>query len=148
MLVRFDPFRDLDRLTQQFDQAFRRTSSVVPFDAVRHGHEVILHVDLPGVDPDRIDLTVERDTLTITASREWERKEDDEVLAAERPHGTFTRRVLLGESLDTSRLTADYDRGVLTITVPVAEQAQPRRITLGAGAGTDRSAIEAQSTDS
>lgn len=141
MLVRFDPFRDLDRLTQQFDQAFRRSSSVVPFDAVRHGNEVVLHVDLPGVDPERIDLTVERDTLTITASREWERKEDDEVLAAERPHGTFTRRVLLGESLDTSRLEADYDRGVLTITVPVAEQAQPRRITVGAGGG--RTAIDA-----
>jgi HSP20 family protein len=144
MLVRFDPFRDLDRLTQQFDQAFRRSSSVVPFDAVRHGNEVTLHVDLPGVDAENIDLTVERDTLTITASREWERKEDDEVLAAERPHGTFTRRVLLGESLDTSRLEADYDRGVLTITVPVAQQAQPRRITVNAGA--DRTAIDATSS--
>lgn len=146
MLVRFDPFRDFDRLTQQFDQMWRRGAgpSVVPFDAVRHGNEVTLHVDLPGVDPERIDLTVERDTLTITASREWERKEDDEVLAAERPHGTFTRRVLLGESLDTSRLEADYDRGVLTITVPVAEQAQPRRITVGAGAG--RTAIDATSS--
>jgi len=141
MLVRFDPFRDLDRLTQQFDQMWRRNPSVVPFDAVRHGNEVVLHVDLPGVDPEQIDLTVERDTLTITASRDWERKEDDEVLAAERPHGTFTRRVLLGESLDTSRLQADYDRGVLTVTVPVAEQAQPRRITVGAGGG--RTAIDA-----
>jgi HSP20 family protein len=142
MLVRFDPFRDLDRLTQQFDQMWRRPPSVVPFDAVRHGNEVILHVDLPGVDPEQIELTVERDTLTITASRDWERKEDDEVLAAERPHGTFTRRVLLGESLDTSHLQADYDRGVLTITVPVAEQAQPRKITVGAGGG-GRTAIDA-----
>jgi HSP20 family protein len=146
MLVRFDPFRDLDRITQQFDQVWRRSSSVVPFDAYRHGNEVTLHVDLPGVDPDEIDLTVERDTLTISASRQWDRKEDDEVLASERPHGTFTRRVLLGESLDTSRLEADYDRGVLTIRVPVAEQAQPRRVAVGVGGG--RAAVEATSTES
>jgi HSP20 family protein len=115
-------------------------------DAYRHGNEVILHLDLPGVDPDAIDLTVERDTLTITAVRQWQRKEDDELLANERPQGTFTRRVLLGESLDTSRLAANYDRGVLTVTLPVAEQAQPRKITVGVGGG-DRTAIPAESSE-
>ncbi|HEY8547625.1 MAG TPA: Hsp20/alpha crystallin family protein [Acidimicrobiales bacterium] len=143
MLVRFDPFRELDRLTEQFDQLWRRASSTVPFDAVRHDNEVTIQVDLPGVDPEDIDLTVERDTLTISATREWQREDGDEVLAAERPHGTFTRRVLLGESLDTSRLEADYDKGVLTIRVPVAETAQPRKITVGAGANR---AIDATSS--
>jgi HSP20 family protein len=131
MLVRFDQFRDYDRLTEQFDQIWRRASSAVPMDAYRHGNEVILDLDLPGLDPNAIDLTVERDVLTISANRQWDRKEDDEVFAAERPHGTFTRRVLLGNSLDTSNLKASYDHGVLTVTLAVAEQAQPRKIEIG-----------------
>lgn len=145
MLVRFDPFRDFDRITEQFDQAWRRATSAVPMDAYRHGNEVVLHLDLPGVDPDAIDLTVERDVLTVSAERRWDRKEDDEIIAAERPQGTFTRRVLLGDSLDTSQLQASYNNGVLTVTLPVAEQAQPRRITVGTGGG--QTAIEASSTE-
>jgi HSP20 family protein len=146
MLVRFDPFRDFDRLTEQFDQVWRRADAGVPMDAYRRGNEVVLDLDLPGVDPDAIDLTVERDTLTVTATRDVERKDDDEILASERPRGSFTRRILLGESLDTSRLEANYDRGVLTITLPVAEQAQPRKISVGAGS-RGRSAIEATSAE-
>jgi HSP20 family protein len=146
MLVRFDPFRDFDRLTEQFDQVWRRAGAGVPMDAYRRGNEVVIDLDLPGVDPAAIDLTVERDTLTVTVSRDVERKDDDEVLASERPSGTFTRRILLGESLDASRLEADYDRGVLTIRLPVAEQAQPRRIAVGSRSG--HAAIEAQSTES
>jgi HSP20 family protein len=147
MLVRFDPFRDFDRLTEQFDQVWRRASAAVPLDAYRRGHEVVLELDLPGVDAEAIDLTVERDTLTVNATRDAHPREGDEVLANERPRGTFTRRILLGESLDTSKLEADYDRGVLTIRLPVAEQAQPRRITVGVGASRDGQAIEAQSTE-
>ena len=128
MLVRFDPFRDFDRLTEQFDQLWRGSRSGVPMDAVRRGNEVVVTFDLPGVDPDAIDLTVERDVLTISASRQLDRAEGDEVLANERPTGTFTRRVLLGESLDTAKLDASYDQGVLTVTIPVAETAKPRKI--------------------
>jgi HSP20 family protein len=144
MLMRFDPFRDLDRVADSFDQVFRRAATAVPMDAVRHGDQVFLSFDLPGVDPDAIDVTVERDTLTVSATRRFERGEGDEVLAGERPQGTFTRRVLLGQTLDTSRLEAAYDHGVLTITLPVAESAQPRKIAVG---GSNRSdAIEAEST--
>jgi HSP20 family protein len=143
MLMRFDPFREVDRLAEQVDQAFRRGSSVMPMDAVRHGDRVFVNFDLPGVDPDSIDLTVERDVLTVTASRRFEKAEGDEVLANERQQGTFTRRVLLGESLDTSQLEAAYDHGVLSITIPVAEQAQPRKIAVG-GSHT-RTPIEAES---
>ncbi|HLM62740.1 MAG TPA: Hsp20/alpha crystallin family protein [Acidimicrobiales bacterium] len=146
MLMRFDPFRELDRVTEQVDQVLRRTGSSIPMDAVRHGNQVFVSFDLPGVDPDAIDVTVERDVLTVNASRRFERAEGDEVLAGERPQGTFTRRVLLGQSLDTGKLEAAYDHGVLTITLPVAEQAQPRKIAVG---GSQRpQAIEAEVTDS
>lgn len=145
MLMRFDPFREVDRFAEQVDQAMRRTATSVPMDAVRHGDQVFINFDLPGVDPDSIDLTVERDVLTLKASRRFERNEGDEVLANERPQGTYTRRVLLGDSLDTARLEAAYDHGVLSITIPVAEQAQPRKISVG-GAHT-RTAIEAESVE-
>jgi HSP20 family protein len=142
MLVRFDQLRDnYDRSTEQFDHAWRRGASTVPMDSFRHGNEVILDLDLPGMDPDAIDLTVERDVLTISANRQWARKDDDEVFASERPQGTFTRRLLLGSSLDTSKLQASYDLGVLTITLPVNEQAKPRKISIGSGNG--KAAIEA-----
>src|ERR671910_2948241 len=112
-------------------------------DAVRHGVRVFVNFDLPGVDPDAIDLTVERDVLTVSATRRFEPSEGDEVIANERPQGTFTRRVMLGESLDTSRLEAAYDHGVLSITIPVAEEAPPRKIAVGGG--HPRTPIEAES---
>jgi HSP20 family protein len=145
MLMRFDPFRDVDRFADQVDQIFRRGGpSSFPMDAVRHGNQVFVSFDLPGVDPDAIDVTVERDTLTVSATRRFERSEGDEVLAGERPQGTFTRRVLLGQNLDASRLEATYDHGVLTVTIPVAEQAQPRKVAVG---GSHRAeAIEAESS--
>jgi HSP20 family protein len=145
MLMRFDPFREVDRFADQLDQAFRRDAPSVPMDAVRHGDQVFVNFDLPGVDPDAIDVSVERDVLTVSATRRFERSEGDEVLANERPQGTYTRRVLLGEILDTGRLEAAYDHGVLSITIPVAEQAQPRKVSVG-GAHTQAS-IEAESHD-
>lgn len=142
MLMRFDPFREFDRVADQVDQAFRRNASI-PMDAVRHGDRVFVNFDVPGVDPDAIDVTVERDVLTVSATRRFERSEGDEVLANERSQGTFVRRVLLGDSLDTSRLEAAYDHGVLSITIPVAEKAQPRRISVGSSHGA--TPIEAES---
>ena len=146
MLMRFDPFRELDRWTDQVNQAVRQSTLSIPMDAVRHGDRVFLSFDLPGVDPDAIDLTIERDTLTVSATRRFERSEGDEVLANERYQGTFSRRVLLGDSLDTGRLEAAYDHGVLSITVPVSEQAQPRKVSVG-GSHT-RTPIEAESHES
>jgi HSP20 family protein len=141
MLMRFDPFRELDRVA---DQAFRRPPAM-PMDAVRHGDQVFINFDLPGVDPDGVDVTVERDVLTVSANRRFERAEDDEVLASERPQGSFTRRVFLGESLDTERLEAAYDHGVLSITIPVAEKAQARKVAVGGGHAAQP--IEAESHD-
>jgi HSP20 family protein len=132
MLMRFDPFRDFDRLAEQvFGTA--RTAPWIPMDAVRREHEVELHFDLPGVRPDSIDVTVEKNVLTVRAERAWYPAEGDEVLARERPQGTFTRQVLLGEALDTDAVSATYTDGVLTVRIPVAEQAKPRKIEITRG---------------
>jgi HSP20 family protein len=126
--MRFDPFRELDRLTQQsFPQG---RPSAMPMDAFRQGSTFVIRFDLPGVSRDAIDMTVEKNVLTVTAERTWARDGEDEVLVAERPHGRFSRQLFLGESLDPARIEADFADGVLTITIPVAEQAKPRKVEL------------------
>ena len=143
MLMRFDPFREADRLAEQLENLGR--GPAIPMDAVRHGNQVFVSFDLPGVDPDGIDLTVERNVLTLRAERRFERAEGDEVIANERRQGQFVRQVFLGETLDPERLEASYDHGVLTVMIPLAEQAKPRRVSIG---GTHKSgAIEAESTE-
>ena len=132
MLMRFDPFRELDRLA---DSAVgrRSTSPLMGMDAYRQGDHVTIHFDLPGVDGDSIDITVEKNQLTVHAERRWELTEDLEVLASERPQGTFTRSMFLGDGLDADRIDAQYVDGVLTLTIPVAETAKPRKISVGTG---------------
>jgi HSP20 family protein len=142
MLVRYDPFRELDRMTDQFfgSGGGGRSPQWMPMDAVRRGHEVTLRFDLPGVATDSIDVTVERNVLAVKAERSWQPTEGDEVLARERPQGSVTRQVMLGDSLDAENLEARYDAGVLTVTIPVAEQAKPRKVEIQSGG--DQSAIE------
>lgn len=129
MLMRFDPFADVDRLTRDLFGSGR--TPWMPADAYHAGDKYFVHIDMPGIDPDTIDLTVEKNTLTVTAERRWQRDEDIQVLLSERPQGSFTRRFMLGEGLDTDRIEAGYDHGVLTVTIPVAETARPRRIEVG-----------------
>jgi HSP20 family protein len=132
-LMRYDPFREIDRFADQFFGSLARTPWM-PMDAVRTGDRVELRFDLPGVDPEHIDVAVERNVLTVKAERSWWPAESDEVLARERPQGTFTRQVMLGDALDAERLEAHYEHGVLRIVVPVAEQAKPRKIEIKTGA--------------
>jgi len=139
MLMRFDPFRELDR---QFDRLSQRAPSVMPIDAYRRGDRFHVHFDLPGVDADSVDLEVEKNVLTVKAERSWEPTEGDEVVVAERPRGTFSRQLFLGETLDTSGIEANYDKGVLTVSIPVAEAAKPRKVAIGASNGA-REAIDA-----
>ena len=128
MLMRTDPFRDLDRLAQQLVGAGTSTRpSVMPLDAWREGDAFVLEFDLPGVQPETLDIDVERNVLTIRAERPA-RNGDWEPLAAERPTGLFSRQLVLGDNLDLDRLEAHYEDGVLRLTVPVAERAKPRKI--------------------
>ena len=131
MLMRTDPFRDLDRLTQQMFGTVTRPS-VMPMDAYRKGHDFIVHFDLPGIDPDTIDLTVEQNVLTVKAERTALGADGAEVLVSERPSGTFTRQLFLGETLDTEHIEANYSSGVLTLTIPVSEAAKPRKVAVTA----------------
>jgi HSP20 family protein len=130
-VMRFDPFRDFDRLNEQFLGGSRGLRAI-PMEAYRRGDQFFIHLDLPGVSPDDVDLTLERNVVAIRAERRSPRQEGDEVLIDERPQGTFTRQLFLGENLDAERLNASYDLGVLTITIPVAEQAKPRRVQIAA----------------
>jgi HSP20 family protein len=128
MLVRTDPFRDLDRLTQQVFGTSARPA-VMPMDAWRDGDRFIVEFDLPGVDPASVDLDVERNVLTVRAERPA-RDTQFEQLASERPKGVFSRQLILGDNLDTEQVTASYDAGVLRLQIPVAEKAKPRKISI------------------
>jgi len=139
MLARFDPFREFDRLAQQLWGQGQGQSSAgavaVPMDAYRQGERFLVHLDLPGVDPSSIDLTVEKNVLTVRAERSAPAGESIEWLVAERPQGSFTRQLYLGDGLSAEGVDAHYDQGVLTVTIPVAEQAKPRRVAVSAGRG-------------
>jgi HSP20 family protein len=142
MLMRFDPFRDVDRLMDQLSGQTAQPTRSFPMDAFRRGDRFLVHLDLPGIDPGAIDLTVDRNVLTVRAERHPSREPGDELLVSERPQGTFTRQLLLGDTLDPDRLQATYEHGVLTITIPVAEQAKPRRIEVSSPAGDEPQTIE------
>ena len=133
MLMRTDPFRDLDRLTQQMlgTNGTLARPSVMPMDAWRDGDTFHVEFDLPGVDPSSIDLDVERNVVTVRAERP-NRASDAELIAAERPRGVFSRQLVLGDNLDTEHIEASYDTGVLTLVIPVAEKAKPRKIEIKA----------------
>jgi HSP20 family protein len=129
MLMRTDPFRELDRLTQQvFGTATR--PAVMPMDAWREGDKFVVEFDLPGIKVEDVDLDVERNVLTVRAERPGSDGTDTEMIAAERPHGVFSRQLFLGDNLDTDRVQAEYDAGVLRLTIPVAEKAKPRKIKI------------------
>jgi HSP20 family protein len=142
MLMRFEPFREMDRITEEL--LSQRRARPIPVDAYRRGNEFKIQLDLPGVDPRFIEVTVEKDVLTVRATRAWVRAEDDQILMAERPQGDFSRQLFLGESLDREQIAASYDNGVLTLTIPVAEEAKPRRVEI-AHSGDEVQAVTAAS---
>ena len=138
MLMRFDPFREADQLSQLWGQG---RAPVMPIDAYRQGERFVVQLDVPGVDPASIDLTVEKDVLTVRAERQPAQAGDQEWLVNERPQGSFSRQLFLGEGLDTDHIEASYDHGVLTVILPLAEAAKPRKVEITAGGGPK--AIEA-----
>ncbi|ORB74458.1 Hsp20/alpha crystallin family protein [Mycobacterium scrofulaceum] len=131
MLMRSDPFRDLDRFAHQvFGTAAR--PAVMPMDAWRQGEEFVVEFDLPGVDANSLDIDIERNVVTVRAERPG-LNPDREMLATERPRGVFSRQLVLGENLDTDKIEASYREGVLRLRIPVAERAKPRKIAVEHG---------------
>lgn len=141
MLIQTDPFRDLDNLFNRFNSRQTNGGSaagVMPMDAFRRGTDVWVHIDLPGVKADTLDITVERNMLTISAQRNWQRQEGDQAYFSERYRGAFRRQIQLGDGLDLDHLEADLHDGVLTIRIPVAEQAKPRKVPIGRSQDADQ----------
>ncbi|MEU5155475.1 Hsp20/alpha crystallin family protein [Glycomyces sp. NPDC021274] len=137
MLMRTDPFRELDRLAQQL-LGQNDTRLAMPMDAWKEGHRFKVELDLPGVREDDIDLEVERNVLTVKAERRTvdngnAANGDREIIHAERPAGTFMRQIFLSDALDTEHVEAAYRDGVLTLTIPLAEEAKPRKVLVGSG---------------
>jgi HSP20 family protein len=158
MLTAYDPFaatnaafRALDQLTGRTGSMTARPLSGMPMDAYKVGDNFVAHFDLPGVDPGSIDLSIENNTLTVTAERSLPQLEGAEWAVAERPYGSYTRQLVLGRSLDSDRLEASYHDGVLTVSIPVAEKARARKITVtraDAPAAVEARTIEGESSSS
>jgi HSP20 family protein len=126
-VIRFDPFQEFDRFSRQMLGTGRGPRSM-PMEAYRRGDQFFIHLDLPGVAPDDVQLTVERNVVAVRAERRPLWRQGDDVLVDETPQGIFSRQLFLGENLDAGGLEATFDQGILTLTIPVAEQAKPRRI--------------------
>jgi len=144
-VLRYDPFRDLDRMTEQLLGAATGSARVprfMPMDIYRSGDHYVLHADLPGIDPGSVEVNVDNGTLTIRAERSGRTEQDVQWLTNERFTGTFQRQLSLGEGIDTEAISATYDNGVLSVTIPVAEKAKPRRIEVTGS--SNRQVIEAQ----
>ncbi|MFF2198054.1 Hsp20/alpha crystallin family protein [Streptomyces sp. NPDC058157] len=138
MLMRTDPFREIDRIVQQLSGTSGTWSkpSVMPMDAYREGEAYVIAFDLPGVSTEAIDIDVERNMLTVKAERRPAAKGDGvQMELSERPLGVFSRQIVLADTLDTERIEADYEAGVLTLRIPIAERAKPRKISIGGEAG-------------
>jgi HSP20 family protein len=144
MLMRTDPFRDLDRLTQTLLGSLGTSThpATMPLDAWRDGDEFVVELDLPGVSPSTIDIDVERNVLTVKAERPV-RANDAQLISAERPRGVFSRQLFLGDALDTEKVSASYEQGVLTLRIPVAEKARPRKVEIQGVTQDDKLTITA-----
>ena len=128
MLMRFEPFSEFDQITEQLKR--ERRAWQIPVDAYRRDNEFKVLLDLPGTDPGSIELTVDNDVLSVRGTRTWLRFDDDQIAITERPKGEFSRQLFLGESLDRNKITASYEDGVLTVTIPVIAQAKPRKVKI------------------
>lgn len=141
-----DPFRDMDNLFGRLTSRFAEMTMPMALDALRRGDDIWVHVDLPGVKSENLEISVERNVLTISAEREWQREEGDRVYMSERARGSFRRQLQLGEGLDLDHLEADLHDGVLTLRIPLAERAKPRKIAITSTGRSEPQAIEASVT--
>jgi HSP20 family protein len=146
-LMRFDPFREVDRLSEQL-LAGGRARRMMPMEAFRRGDNCQIRLDMPGVMPEDVEVTVERNVVSVRATRRSDRQEADEVLVDETPKAEFSRQLFLGENLDAGRMSGELESGVLTLTVPVAEESKPKRVEIGAKIPEQRAAtVEAEQAE-
>ncbi|GGK33426.1 18 kDa antigen [Pilimelia terevasa] len=145
-MLRFDPFRDFDRLAGEVLSG-QRTPRPMPMDVYRHGEHYVVELDCPGIDADSLDLTAENNTLTVSATRRSRAPEGTKFLIAERSSGSFNRQLVLGDGLDLDAVDASYRDGVLTVTIPIAAQAKPRRISIGRGEDDGHQVITGESRE-
>jgi HSP20 family protein len=125
-----------------------RAPRSMPMEAYRRGDQFFIHLDLPGLRPDEVDVRVERNVVAVRAERRPFWQEGDEILIDETPQGTFSRQLFLGENLDSDKLEASFDQGILTLTIPVSEKAKPRRVEISAqGEGSQPVATTTSSSE-
>ena len=143
MAMNFDPFRELDRMASALLDS-RQGPQLMPMDLYRDGDHYVLAADLPGIDPGSVDIDVDGQLLTIRAERTLRRgAEGAKWLTQERRGGSFLRQLSLGQGIDTDRIAATYENGVLTVTIPVSERAKPRKVEVVAGGTPEQQAVEA-----
>ncbi len=150
MVLNFDPFREIDRLAGQMFStggAGAAATMAMPMDLYRSGDHFVLHCDLAGVDPGSVDVNVDGRVLTIRAERSARTDSDVQWLRRERPTGTFERRLTLGDGLDLEHIDATWSDGVLTLSIPMAEQVKPRRISINTGAADDSRVVSGVATE-
>ncbi|PXX66557.1 HSP20 family protein [Nocardia tenerifensis] len=148
-MLRFDPFHDMDTLARQLlgeTTGSARTPRFMPMDLFKAGDHYVLNADLPGVDPGSVDVNVDNGTLTLRAQRSTPSEEGVQWIASERFAGTFMRQISLGDNVDADKISATYNNGVLSVTIPIAERAKPRRIQIASGS-SDQKTIEAGSSN-
>ena len=136
-MLTFDPFSDLDAWTRGLlsQTGSSRTPRFMPMDLCKIDDHYVLTADLPGVDPGSVDVNVDNGTLTISAHRTARSDESAQWLANERFFGRYRRQLSLGEGVDASAISATYENGVLTVTIPLAERAKPRKIEVAHAGG-------------
>jgi HSP20 family protein len=138
LLTTFDPFfRDFDRFTEGTRGRRPQTPRMMRVDAYRSGEHFEVNFDMPGVDPDSVEVTVEKNVLSVAAERHWSPQEGEQVLIAERPQGRFERKLYLSDNLNTDGIEANYDRGVLSLRIPVSEASKPRKVQVTSGQPTE-----------
>jgi HSP20 family protein len=134
LLTSFDPFfRDFDRFNDGVVGRRIHSPRLMPVDAFRNGDHFVVRFDLPGVDPASVEVTVEKNVLSVASERRWTPEEGDQVVVAERPQGRFERKLYLSDNLRTDGIEAHYDRGVLSLHIPVSEAAKPRKVEVTSG---------------
>lgn len=149
-MLRFDPFSDLDAVTRGLlssQTGSDRSPRFMPMDLYKVDDHYVLTADLPGVDPGSVDVSVDNGTLTLTAHRSARSEDSVQWLASERFFGTYRRQLALGEGIDSTKISATYENGVLTVTIPLAERAKPRRVEVthgGAAKSIQPTTVEAE----